>query len=374
MIQKKICWVTGSGFFDVDEPIIPHLSKHFDIYWIVVREKKSWYTEEHIRNYMQDNNIKGNVINVKGRFFSIYQMHAYFKVMSNIIKQSPDLCYVNYLGFPFLWPLLLLSPISNEKLVYPCHDFIDHKNIPYRRIISFSKKIIFKNVQSFHFFSRNQLELFKQRYHPVNTFYAPLALKAFGEKIPHCPNTEGKVVFLFFGNIRENKGLQYLIDAANMLCQNYLGRFVVKIAGYTSDWDKYAVKIKNPSVFELDIRRIENAEIPDLFSKTDYLVLPYEDVTQSGPLLISYNYNVPVIASDHPGFREYINNGYNGFLFTNADSSSLFHVMENCIINRNNYETICTNLSTYVEENCSTNKIIDKYKKGIDAILNTIIR
>ena len=43
-------------------------------------------------------------------------------------------------------------------------------------------------------------------------------------------------------------------------------------------------------------------------------MLPYQDVAQSGPHMIAYNYNLPVIASDIEGFAERVEDGENSFL------------------------------------------------------------
>ena len=52
-------------------------------------------------------------------------------------------------------------------------------------------------------------------------------------------------------------------------------------------------------------------------------MLPYQDVAQSGPHMIAYNYNLPVIASDIDGFAERVEDGVNGFLFRVNDKESL---------------------------------------------------
>jgi glycosyltransferase involved in cell wall biosynthesis len=44
------------------------------------------------------------------------------------------------------------------------------------------------------------------------------------------------------------------------------------------------------------------------------VVLPYNEITQSGVLQIAYAFGRPVVATELPGFREVIANGKNGFL------------------------------------------------------------
>lgn len=369
MTKRKICWITGSNFLDVDIPIIPRLIEKYDITWFIFRQKESWYTNEECEQLIKKIGCNGRVFYLETRLASYESFKQFYSLVKNVKEINADLCYVNYIGIPFLWPLILLLGIDRKKFVYPCHDYQDHVGVKMRRYYVFTKKLIFKTIPNYQFFSRTQRKLFLSDYKDKRTFYAPLALKDFGGE-KYNLYKEDVVTFLFFGNIRENKGMHILIEAVNLLYKKYSGKFRVKIAGNCSNWDRYAKLIKTPECYDLDIRRIENDEIPRLFHNAHYLVLPYEDVTQSGPLLISYNYYLPVIASDHDGFKEYIDNGKTGFLFRNLDATDLFRTMEKTISIHSNYSTIKQNLRSFVDKNCSLDSIIAKYENGFDDILN----
>ena len=99
------------------------------------------------------------------------------------------------------------------------------------------------------------------------------------------------------------------------------------------------------------------------------MVLPYKDVTQSGPLLISYNYNLPVIASNHPGFAEYISQGVTGFLFNNCDEKSLAATMIDIVEGKYNLDTIVNNLEQFIRKNVSLDSIVKKYVEGFNLVL-----
>ena len=57
-------------------------------------------------------------------------------------------------------------------------------------------------------------------------------------------------------------------------------------------------------MYNLQVRFIENNEIPDLMSTHHFLVLPYRDATQSGPLATAVAYELPVIAPNFGCFSE----------------------------------------------------------------------
>ena len=40
MDKKKVFWLTGSSFFDVDEKIVPEMNRMYDIHWFVLVQKE----------------------------------------------------------------------------------------------------------------------------------------------------------------------------------------------------------------------------------------------------------------------------------------------------------------------------------------------
>lgn len=365
--MSKVFWLTGSSFFDVDERLVPEMVKKYDVFWFVLVQKNSFYNSSVLEQYLKDSNVNGVVVNWP-RLRSFKSLFLFFKLALHIKKNNYDLVYIDYLGIPYMFPLFYLLGLHKKKIIYACHDFVDHVEIKKRGFISNYKRFIFRKFPYFQLFSKTQLSLFSKSY-GKKAYYAPLALKDFGIS-QKTKEKSTKTVFLFFGKIQERKGLEYLIKAANIVSENYPDKFVVKIFGACKNWDKYKSLIKKADCFDLNIRRIENDEIPDIFVNADYLVLPYKDVTQSGPLLISYNYNVPVIASNHPGFSEYIIHEKNGFLFENCNENSLAEVMINIIKSKYNYNQIKSNLSTFIKDNVSLESVIDKYDCGFKMVIN----
>lgn len=362
MKKIKIAWLTGHSFIDVDKPLIPLLANFFDIQWTVIRNQSCWYSEKDIQTIIDQNKINGHIYTMSGRMSALSTARMYRKILKQMQDYNANLYYINYIGIPYLWPLLFMSGISNKQIIYPCHDFHDHKGVPNRLYYLITKKLIFNFISNIQFFSQTQQKLFCSIYKNKNIFNAPLALKNFG-KATEMKRTD-KIVFLFFGSIRENKGLEVLIKAANEVYERHPQKFIVKICGNTDRWNFYNVMIKHPECFSLDIRRIENHEIPNVFADADYLVLPYRDVTQSGPLLISYNYQLPVIASAHDGFAEYIEHGKTGFLFKNEDEHNLADIMCDIIEGKFSYHDIKTNLAMFIQNNCSLKSIVSKYMNG----------
>lgn len=360
--KYKIIWLTGSNFIDVDMPTLPYLSQRFRIVWYVILEKDSFFTEQELSTFITTHNINGIVIKNSKRRKSFSSLKNYFNLVSCLRKENADLYYINYLGIPYLWPMLLLSSIKKDRIIYACHDYIEHKGVKNQTLYTFTKKFIFKYIDKIQFFSKSQEKYFRTAYPNKHTFYAPLALKNYGTSIENPIHNSN--VFLFFGSIRENKGLDILIDASNKLYKLVGATFLVRIYGYSDNFEIYENRILNKECFDFKIRRIENNEIPKIFSTSNYLVLPYRDVTQSGVLQVSYNYYTPVIATNLPGFQEFIDDNVNGFLFEEENSESLFRIMHNIVSGKVDNKRIKDNLKTYVDDQFSINTIIDRYEKA----------
>lgn len=364
--MEKIFWLTSDNFIDVDLPIIKELSTYYDIHWCIYISKSSnFFTPNNIYQYLKNGYEKVNIsiINSQSRYRSINTALKYINIAKNIRKGKFDIVYIDMLGMPYMFIIFRIFHIKN--LVYACHDFIDHLHIKKRGLIKYYKSFIFKNFQNFQLFSQSQHQLFKSKYKNKHTFQASLCLKDFGPSMQSPP--DDKIIFTFFGTIRENKGLNYLIEAGNILASKYKNQFIIRIYGYHNNWEStYASHIKDYSIFDLNIQHIPNEDIPNLMSSTHYIILPYLDVTQSGPLLIAYNYKTPVIASDLPGFKEYIQDKKTGFLFEAQNSKALADIMANCIDQKERYTEIKESLTAFVNNKLTTKAISQKYIEYFD--------
>ena len=122
---------------------------------------------------------------------------------------------------------------------------------------------------------------------------------------------------LFFGLIRDYKGLDLLLEAfsANEIREKNIKLI---IAGeYYSDQAPY-IKLIEKYNLEQDIIQVEQF-IPDskvhlYFNACDLVVQPYKSATQSGVTQIAYHFNKPMIVTDVGGLKEMCPNGKVGYV------------------------------------------------------------
>ena len=357
--MKKIAWLTSNNFIDVDLPILSSINSNYIISWNIIV----------LKNRIENYDLTSLKMNLKSKFLDIhiskikYRKRSFFTFFNlsiflyKIKKSSPDIVYVNCELEPFL-PFLLRFFFKPENVIIAIHDVKPHNGIPkIFHIFLFFKIKLFSN---FHLFSNTQNNIFESRYKNKNIFLIPLFLNNFGNSIVK-PN-ENLVQFLFFGTIREYKGLDILIHAVNKLAVCYKGLFKLKISGHCDNWSFYQKLILDNDVFDFLIEKVPNEKIADLFCQSHYIVLPYKDVTQSGPLMLSFNYAIPAIASNLPGFQEYIQDKDNGFLFESENIDELFDIMSQ-IIEKNHiiYKNMKENLENYVKFNFELKEVIKMY-------------
>ena len=128
---------------------------------------------------------------------------------------------------------------------------------------------------------------------------------------------------LFFGLIRDYKGLDLLIDAMPLLGPRY--QLVIAGESYGS-FEKYEAQIAASGCadrIKVFNRYIDDEEVPKFFSAADLCVLPYKSATQSGITAIALHFEVPVVATPVGGLAESIEKPGVGLMTAGISSQSL---------------------------------------------------
>ena len=134
---------------------------------------------------------------------------------------------------------------------------------------------------------------------------------------PLCTLVFGLAVLLFFGLVRDYKGLDILLEAFPLLDRSYT--LVVAGEPYGS-FEKYRQIIDSErfapvrdNLILVD-RYIPDSEVKTYFSAADLSVLPYRSATQSGISSISWNFDVPLVTTPVGGLVESVGKAGTGML------------------------------------------------------------
>lgn len=370
-MKPHICWLTPDYLLDTDFNLVPQLLDDYLISWIIVLPaKNARFKESDFQHLRQIENLNIHFFYIKFRQRDLRLIFFFKKLFSFIKGLDANLVFINYVVTLYFLPFSVYY-LSRKNTILTAHQGEVHKGFRFQKIFASLYKIAYTYFNKNQLYSKSQTALFKKHYPNNNVFTIPLSVKDFGGRDLDVKKDD-KVTFLSFGSIRPQKRIDLLIKATNLLVEQGINNFKVIIAGHSDNWKEYECLIKYKEFIECDIRSIENSEIPFLFKKAHYLVLPYEIVTQSGPMKIAYNYNLPIISSNLKGFTDEMEVGDNGFVFEPNNYEDLASVMKDRIEkNTSDYGKIQHSLSHYVAENYSDTVIIDNYKKMFGSILNT---
>ena len=365
----KVCFISTSWVRERE--ILAALNKRVDLLFIMPYKPNGNFSIEDVASFCQQNKIN-NIIDDSGnlRARSFYRFKNDLLLIKKIKRFKADVIYIETFGSPY-FALLSRLLLGNDKTIIAIMDYKLHQRS--KDSFKFSEKF-YRFVQLsffkyFQFFSYTQNKIFQNDY-PRKKSYA-IRLFLVDRELHQATQIENKEIinFLFFGRIFYYKGVDVLIKATNILAKKY-SNFNVTIAGNTTNWEnEYEPLIEAQSFFDLKIRFIDKSELPDLFSNADYFVAPYREVTQSGPLLRAYNYQIIPIVSDEEGFTEYVDDNTTGFVFENEDENSLARIMEKVLLLKNNKKKeILNNIEEFKSREFDIKHVVNQYVKMFDEI------
>ena len=160
-----------------------------------------------------------------------------------------------------------------------------------------------------------------QRPHPVYDHFGTKQEKVAAQTALGL--TPGYRTLLFFGLIRDYKGLDLLIDAMRLLEPDY--QLLIAGESYGS-FDRYQARIDASGCagrIKVFNQYIADEDVPRLFSAADVCVLPYRSATQSGITAIAQHFEVPLVATPVGGLAESIERPGIGLMARDVSAEAL---------------------------------------------------
>lgn len=244
---------------------------------------------------------------------------------NRIGKERPDLVIIRF-WIPFMGPALgtigrMIRRNRHSTLIALTDNIIPHEKKPGDRMLT---RYFLKSVNGLVAMSEsvltdlNRFEPKKPRRwgpHPIYDHYGKIlprkmALNKLGLE------TESRYL-LFFGLIRDYKGLDLLLEAladprlAKMgLKLLVAGEFYSNEAGYRRQVEQLGIADK---VYFAD-HYIPDQEVENYFSAADMVVQPYKSATQSGVTQVAYHFDKPMLVTRVGGLSEIVDHGKGGYV------------------------------------------------------------
>lgn len=304
--KPRLVYFNPDCYTQVDDTVLHHLTAVYDVIWFYLYESlksdNMRYDPQKASSYASRHGITLEVVDPKMRRRNPGNLSFFRAIADKINSYDPDIVYSCDI-IPF-WALTYRH-IECKNKVFGVHDVKIHSykfNLS-KYFIHFVKTRLIKRIPYLFTFSKGQHDLLKDLYGKESAMVG-MSCKSFGESHIIPLPIDRQVRLLFFGGISRYKGLDLLISSLEQLRNEGITNLFLTIAGQGESWPDCAPLIKTKEMYDLNIRFIRNDEIPDLMNSCHFLVLPYRNASQSGPLVTALGYGLPVIAPDYGCFTE----------------------------------------------------------------------
>lgn len=260
------------------------------------------------------------VVNTCGKFWQLKAFWTNFLLLLFLIRNKFDVIHLTWPANVYEFIIYMLK----RKIILTVHDPFPHTGLD-TRIVRLRRKVAFRCVPHFIILNKAQREKFLSFYHLPSSAVIDSRLSCYTylnmveQDMTTVP--EQKYI-LFSGKISKYKGVEYLLEAMKKVHDTFPDIKLVVAGGgkYHFDISEYA------ALPYIDIRNrfIPDEELVALMNKTQFMVCPYTDATQSGVIMSSFTFGTPVIATRVGGLPEMLGNGKYGMLVKEKDTDALY--------------------------------------------------
>lgn len=232
-----------------------------------------------------------------------------------------DIESLDTISFPFVRKIVI-DYLPNKRVVHNAFSLYQlSKRI---RTVTLKSTVIIPHVNFVHLFAH---------YHQQPALLLQLKNEktiaaGIHGKLPEYID-QGKKIFLFFGQIKQAKGLEILLKAVAETEGDY--KLIVAGRVREGNWSQYSSLIDSLGIGDKIIpviRYITDQERDFMFAISHAIVLPYTRIYQSGVLLMAMSFPLTVIASDLSPNTDIITQGVNGLIFKSEDVGDLSEKMK----------------------------------------------
>ena len=259
--------------------------------------------------------------------FDALSLWQWWKISGQIGQNRPDLVILPWSAVywsPFYGTFLLgLSRFKTIRVLFICHNVREHES-------SFLKSAISKMALSHgHAYvthsewdRKNLLSWLGKVREPqvkacVHPLYQPFSGRRLNkEEARALLGIKEERVLLFFGFIREYKGLEYLLRSIPLLLREIPIHLIIagEVWGNPTPYTELIRELRIGSYVSFFNRYVPNEEVSIFFDAADLVTIPYVSATQSGVVQLAFAFNKPVVVGNVGGLSEAVEDGKTGYL------------------------------------------------------------
>lgn len=247
----------------------------------------------------------------------------WWKVGRELSQLRPDVVIAAY-WMPFMAPCLgtILRQFDprQTKRIGLVHNIIPHERRPGDQVLSRYFTSACDGFMTLSTSVKEELADFSKA--PVKTSPHPV-YDTYGEQVDqvnarqHLGLDPNGRYLLFFGYIREYKGLELLLEAMAKPLIREEGIKLILAGEYYGNQEKYEGMMQALGITDLIVAHtsfIANDEVKYYFGAADLVVQPYKTATQSGISQLAYHFEKPMIVTRVGGLPEIVPHGEAGYV------------------------------------------------------------
>jgi len=271
---------------------------------------------------------------------------SFVQTVRKIKDFAPDLLIIGY-WMPYMAPSLgYVAGKMNKtcKVVSIVHNATPHEQGKMDRSLSnyFFKRntkcITLSNAVKNDLESKFPAIDTKVLLHPVYEHFGIKVDKLEAHEKLSIPSDKKQI--LFFGLIRDYKGLDLLIKAMPDLPENYNLTIAGEVYGTFNEYQKIITSLGLEERVHLHLKYIPDEDVKLFFSMADVVALPYRSATQSGIVAIAKHFSKPVVATDVGGLSEFIVRPSEGEITNSISSAEIARSIRNVVENDEHSEPL----------------------------------
>lgn len=244
-------------------------------------------------------------------------------VARKIKKMEPDMVIIPW-WHPYFAPCfrILEYYLKQTKIVFVCHNVFPHERFPLDRQLT---KMVLKHGNAFIVQSKlDERDLLTVKEHAVHKLTPHPTYNAF--KMQNLSKVQAREmlnideeekILLFFGFVREYKGLKHIINAMPTIISKVENVKLMIVGDFGEDRERYIKLIEENGIskaVELVEGYVPDREVEKYFAACDLVTLPYESATQSGIVQIAYGFEKPVVVTNVGGLPDVVLDGKTGYV------------------------------------------------------------
>ncbi len=264
----------------------------------------------------------------------------WMQTAQKIKRLHPDMIIIQW-WHPYFAPCYwwMCRLLKQTKILFVCHNVFPHERFPMDRFLT---KTVLRQGNCYIVQSKSDAEdlqkiiekpVLKQTVHPTyNAFKIENLSREEARKRLYIDDK--KNVLLFFGFIREYKGLCYLLKAMPEVTKRIESALLLVVGDFAGAEEKqrymdmiqeYGIQ-ENVKVYD---GYIPDKEVEKFFAACNVVVLPYISATQSGIVQIAYGFEKPVIVTNVGGLPDVVEDGKTGYVVEAGKPAALADAITN---------------------------------------------